>query len=71
MQPNEILAEALTALPLAEAGRDVGVCEMTIRRWISAGIRGVRLKSLRVGGRRRVTKQQLAEFLAATSGTAA
>jgi hypothetical protein len=40
----------------------------TLWRWRSKGIRGVRLRSTVIGGRCYVTRQALAEFVAALSG---
>ena len=40
----------------------------SVKRWIDHGINGVRLQSVRVGNRRFVSEDALAEFITALSG---
>ena len=42
----------------------------TVWRWISRGVRGVKLQTFCVGGRRYVTKESLENFLAQTTAAA-
>lgn len=55
-------------LTLSEAGRAVppkGVSPACMARWITTGVRGVVLETVRVGGRRLTSKEALARFFAA------
>lgn len=55
------IKEAAEACPLPTKPR-------TIRKWIDHGLRGIRLRSALVGGRRVVPVDALLEFLAAIAG---
>ena len=69
--PPDVLTAARHALTLAEAAEAVGVNPSTVSKWTLHGVGGVRLRSLKVGGRRRVTPGDLAAFVAALNGAAA
>lgn len=58
LQENRV---SLTALAKQE-----GVSASTVWRWTTRGIRGVRLESLTVGGRRYTSLQAFARFVLAT-----
>jgi len=42
----------------------------TIWRWYQLGIRGIKLKTWKIGGGRYTTRQAIAEFIAATTAAA-
>ena len=48
--------------------RNAGVDPATVWRWTTRGVRGVRLRTERLGGRRVVLESDLNEFFAAISG---
>lgn len=50
-------------LSLRDAARLLGVSMATIWRWVRRPVRGARLKSYLVGGRRYVRQQDLQEFM--------
>lgn len=57
-------------LPLPAAAREFlgrGVSPATLWRWAQKGVRGCRLKIVRVGGRNYVTRSALEEFAAAST----
>lgn len=61
------------AVTLAEAAKLVpggGVALSTLWRWCRIGVRGVKLETLVVGGRRLTTPHMLAQFIAATTQAA-
>lgn len=58
---NQIESERLT---LNAAARRLSVHVSTVWRWYSAGVRGVRLRTHLVGGRRYCTLADLEKFLA-------
>ncbi len=62
-QPERIPLSAAHRLSAAQAARLLGVHVMTIVRWWRVGLRGRKLRSARVGGRRWTTKKWLEEFL--------
>ena len=67
-----IIAAARDGMNLAEAAAAAGVHRTTISRWVSGGVDGLKLRSVKVGGRRRVTRGDLEAFLTAlTRGAAA
>lgn len=49
-----------------EAAELLGCCVATLSRWGKYGLRGVRLKSLRIGGKVWYFKQHLDDFLSQT-----
>lgn len=51
-------------LTVNQLARREGVHSATIWRWILAGVRGVKLRSIRVGGRRFVLKSDWDDFSA-------
>ena len=56
------LANAAKLLPKRRGNRDVNVS--TVYRWTTAGLQGVRLESVQVGGTRCTTSEALARFFA-------
>jgi Protein of unknown function (DUF1580) len=60
-------------LTFAEAARELPgkPSPCTLWRWRSRGIRGVKLKTVLRGGRRFVSRQQLADFIEATTNRGA
>jgi predicted site-specific integrase-resolvase len=63
LPPHPILADRASALTLAEAAEYFGVAPNTLRRWMADGVRGVKLPTLYVGGRRFVRRADAARFL--------
>jgi hypothetical protein len=63
---NRFLDEGLALV--VRAAKDVGISisAKTAIRWCLAGVRGVRLESVKVGGRRMTTRGALQRFIAAT-----
>lgn len=57
-------------LSMAEVARELQVHITTVWRWASKGVRGRRLGTVAVGGRRFVLRRQLDEFLAVTPADA-
>lgn len=51
-------------LSLSEVAKDVGVHVATVWRWVLSGVRGRKLRSVHVGGRRYVLRADLDAFLA-------
>ena len=51
------------ALTPTETAKLLGVHVATVYRWLYGGVRGRKLSSVLVGGRRRILDQHLAEFL--------
>lgn len=64
---NLTFSEAREKIPLVN-GRKVHPA--TIWRWATSGVRGVRLHSRLVGGRRVTTESEIEEFLEALRGSA-
>ncbi len=64
--------EILTAerFSVTETARRLGVHVSTVWRWIHRGIRGRRLETVRVGGRRYVLRETLESFLISGSADA-
>jgi hypothetical protein len=58
-------AQVKDMISLQDAASELGLSTMTLRRWCDPGIRGHRLKSLRLGGQIRTTRVWLEEFIAA------
>jgi hypothetical protein len=65
---HPLLEERATALSLAEAAASLGVPLPTLRNWMGRGVRGVKLETFHIGGRRFVRPADLARFLDATQG---
>lgn len=60
-----------TRLSMSETARACGgVAVSTVWRWTLKGVRGVRLRSVHLGGRRFVLRSDLEAFLAAVNGEA-
>lgn len=55
------LAQAARLIPGREPGRKISID--SIWRWCIRGVRGVRLRSVLIGGRRFTTRQWLLEFI--------
>jgi hypothetical protein len=68
MSTDSLLAESL--LSLSEAGRTLPQrpSPVTMWRWSRRGIRGIRLESILIGGRRFTSREALGRFIAARSG---
>ena len=67
VDPLQQLADKLT---INEAAELLGVGTSTIWRWTLKGIRGFRLQTLSVGGRRFVVRDTLRDFMLKTSAAA-
>lgn len=65
MRSAQSLAERRTLKQVADL---LDVHSGTVRRWTIHGVRGKRLPSFLIGGRRYVTSVDLAEFLEPTGG---
>ena len=50
-------------LTFTQVAQEVGVNTSTVWRWATRGVKGRKLKSQLVGGRRFISRQNLAEFL--------
>jgi len=60
--------EAETIVSLGEACRSFppdGISDATMARWIQRGVRGVKLETLMIGGRRFTSKEAICRFIAA------
>lgn len=57
-------------LSLTELARQEGVSVPTPWRWTQRGIRGVKLESFAIGGRRYTTQEAFQRFVAATTAAA-
>lgn len=42
---------------------NMSVCYETVRRWATDGIRGIRLETVRIGGRRKTTREACQRFI--------
>jgi hypothetical protein len=65
--PINCLTEA--TMPLSEAARRRPVHVSTLWRWVTRGLRGVRLETTMVGGARVTSLSALERFFIATNGT--
>ena len=65
---DELIAfrEVPELLPSRRLGRPL--CLSTVRIWATRGLRGVRLKSVRIGGIRYTSEAWLRDFIRATGG---
>ena len=57
--------EVPAALPLQPGGRRIHLA--TVYRWMSRGVRGVRLEWIRIGGHTFTSREALVRFVEATS----
>ncbi|MEJ7590355.1 MAG: DUF1580 domain-containing protein [Planctomycetaceae bacterium] len=60
--------EAETIITLGEACRAFppnGISDATMARWIQKGVKGVKLETLLIGGRRVTSKEAICRFIAA------
>jgi len=57
-------------LSVSGLARQQGVNPSTVWRWIQRGIRGAKLETISVGGRRYTTQQAFARFVEATTAAA-
>jgi hypothetical protein len=57
-------------LSLTELARREGVSICTTWRWASRGVRGIRLETFNIGGRRWTTDEAFARFVAGTTAAA-
>jgi hypothetical protein len=65
---NQSLSDRLAAEGLrsiVDAADDLGITPRTALRWATAGVRGARLESIRVGGRRMTSIAAIRRFLRA------
>ncbi|QEF97735.1 hypothetical protein Mal15_17790 [Stieleria maiorica] len=60
----DLLTEDL--MPLAEAAELVNVHTATVHRWRSRGLNGVKLETLRLGGKISTSRQALTRFIERT-----
>jgi transposase-like protein len=58
-------AIAQTRLTIQEVAKRAGVDASTVWRWVLKGVRGTKLESVRVGGRRYVSPMAVESFFAA------
>jgi len=59
-----VTAESLgNRMSVIEVATEYGVTDKTVRNWINHGVRGVRLASLRIGGRKFVPRESLTRFI--------
>ena len=60
-----------TFVPIAKASREFRppVSTPTVQRWIRVGVNGVKLATIKIGGRRYTTKTAIREFLLAQQKT--
>ena len=65
---SHLLAES--RLSLAELARREGVAVSTVWRWALRGIRGTKLQTFNVGGRRWTTEESFGRFVEATTAAA-
>jgi hypothetical protein len=57
-------------LTLSQAAQHLGVHTCTVHRWRLRGVRGVRLETIVIGGRRVTSHEALTRFAAACSAVA-
>lgn len=60
--------ESETIITLGEACRAIppnGASDATMARWIQKGVRGVKLETLLIGGRRVTSREAISRFIAA------
>jgi hypothetical protein len=62
---DEMYGRRDEAQTLAQVAADLNVHESTCWRWALKGIRGQKLATIKVGGRRRVRPEEVRRFLAA------
>lgn len=55
-------------LSLSAAARDLDVHVATVHRWVHAGVRGIRLQTSLLGGRRYTSRQALERFISNLNG---
>jgi hypothetical protein len=65
---NDLLSE--TRIPIGRLARDLGVDPATVWRWHRSGVRGTRLETFMMGGRRQTTREAYRRFVAASTRTA-
>ena len=61
-----------TIITLGEACRAIppkGISPATMARWIQRGVRGAKLQTILIGGRRLTSREALARFFAAQNAT--
>jgi excisionase family DNA binding protein len=59
--PRDLLSEE--RLSIDQAAEALNVSRPTVDRWLGPGYRGVRLRSVRIGGRRFILRSDLNDFL--------
>jgi hypothetical protein len=65
MQRVPLIEQVKNAMSLADAGKLVGVHASQLHRWSSKGVRGVRLRTFLIGGKRKTAPKLIEEFLQA------
>lgn len=63
---DRLLDEGLVSVVEAAAAEGIRICARTALRWCIAGVRGIRLESLKIAGRRMTSRAALRRFVAAT-----
>ena len=63
---NRLLDEGIILVVKAAQAEGISIGSKTALRWCIAGIRGVRLESVKIGGRRMTSRAALRRFVAAT-----
>jgi hypothetical protein len=62
----DLIEAAATSMSIGAFARQMGAGPSSVWRWCSHGVRGVKLKTICVGGRTRISLNDAAAFLAAT-----
>ena len=65
---HQILSE--TRIALSALARSQNVCTPTVWRWATKGVRGVKLESLAIGGKRITSREAFERFVSATNPNA-
>ena len=64
----DLLAE--NRVPIAKLARQLGVTTSTVWRWRQKGVRGVRIETFMLGGRRFTTRESYRRFVERTTAAA-
>ena len=65
---GRLIDEGLVSVVKAARDAGISISSKTALRWCLAGVRGIRLESVKVGGRRMTSRAALRRFVAATQG---
>lgn len=63
-EPRPAEVAAPTMLRIRDIARQYAVSRMTVTRWLSVGVRGVRLRGTMAGGQWRIARADLDSFMA-------